>query len=85
MMLKNKLKKTKIFHSFLSKNKIENVLIITDKETHKNINKSVRNIPNLKLINDDGANVYDLVKYKNVLFTTSSIKKVQERLLNEKN
>ena len=58
---------------------------ITDKETHKNINKSVRNIPNLKLINDDGANVYDLVKYKNVLFTTSSIKKVQERLLNEKN
>ena len=70
---------------YTHQNKIENVLIITDKETHKNINKSVRNIPNLKLINDDGANVYDLVKYKNVLFTTSSIKKVQERLLNEKN
>ena len=83
--VKKQVKKTKIFHSFLSKNKIENVLIITDKETHKNINKSVRNIPNLKLINDDGANVYDLVKYKNVLFTTSSIKKGQERLLNEKN
>ena len=75
----------KLLNTQLSKNKIENVLIITDKETHKNINKSVRNIPNLKLINDDGANVYDLVKYKNVLFTTSSIKKVQERLLNEKN
>ena len=33
--------------------------------TQKNIYKSVRNIPDLKLINDEGANVYDLIKYKN--------------------
>jgi len=61
------------------------VLIVSDKETQKNISRSVKNIPNLKLINEDGTNVYDLVKYKNVLFTTSSIKKIQERLINEKN
>ena len=83
--VKKQIKKTKIFFSFLSKNNINNVLIISDKETQKNISKSVRNIPNVKLINDDGANVYDLVKFKNVLFTTSSIKKIQERVLNEKN
>ena len=59
--------------------------IISDKETQKNISKSVRNIPNVKLILDDGANVYDLVKFKNVLFTTSSIKKIENRILNEKN
>ena len=83
--VKKQVKKTKTFYSFLSKNKIENVLIISDKETQKNISKSVRNIPNVKLINDDGANVYDLVKFKNVLFTKTSIKKIQDRILNEKN
>ena len=34
----------------------------------------------LNLINDAGTNVYDLVKYKNVLFTISSIKNIQDRL-----
>ena len=83
--IKTKVKKTKTFNAFLVKNNINNVLIISDKETQKNIYKSVRNIPDLKLINDEGANVYDLIKYKNVLFTTSSIKKIENRILNEKN
>ncbi len=83
--VKKEIKKTKIFNNFLSKNKIKNVLIVSDKETEKNIIKSVRNIPNVKLINEAGTNVYDLVKYKNVLFTISSIKNIQERLKNEKN
>jgi len=83
--VKKEIKKTKIFNTFLNKNKISNVLIVSDKETEKNIIKSVRNIANVKLINESGTNVYDLVKYKNVLFTTSSIKNIQERLTNEKN
>ncbi len=82
--VKKEVKKTKIFNTFLNKNKISNVLIISDKETEKNIIKSVRNLPDVKLINDSGANVYDLVKYKNVLFTISSIKNVESRLINEK-
>ena len=36
-------------------------------------------------VNDEGTNIYDLFKYKNVLMTTSSTKKIQERVLNEKN
>ena len=83
--VKKKISKTKVFNNFLTKNNIKNVLIVSDKETEKNIYKSVRNIPNVKLINDLGTNVYDLVKYKNVLFTKSSIKKIEERLKNEKN
>ena len=78
--IKKEIKKTKIFNSFLIKNKWTNVLIVSDKETEKNIVKSVRNLPNVKLINEAGANVYDLVKYKNVLFTTTSIKNIQDRL-----
>ena len=78
--VKKVIKKTKIFNSFLIKNKLTNVLIVSDKETEKNIFKSVRNLPNVKLINEAGTNVYDLVKYKNVLFTTTSIKNIQDRL-----
>ena len=83
--VKKQINKTKIFNNFLVKNNLKNVLIISDKETEKNIHKSVRNIPDVKLINDQGTNVYDLVKFKNVLFTTSSIKNIEQRLKNEKN
>ena len=51
----------------------------------KNINKSARNIRNVKLIREEGANIYDLFKYKNVIITSTSVKKIQERVLNEKN
>ena len=69
--VKKKINKTKVFNNFLVKNNIKNVLIVTDKETEKNIHKSVRNIPDVKLISEQGTNVYDLIKFKNVLFTKS--------------
>ena len=62
-----------------------NVIIISDLETLKNINKSARNIKNLKIINEAGANIYDMMKYKNVLLTQSSVKNLEKRILNEKN
>ena len=83
--VKKKIAKTKTFNNFLIKNKLENVLIISDQETEKNIYKSVRNIPDVKLINYKGTNVYDLIRFKNVLFTKSSIKNIEQRLTNEKN
>ena len=83
--VKKEIKKTKEFYNFLEKNKLINVLIISDTDSLKNIDKSARNIKNLKLIKQDGTNIYDLFKYKNVLLTLSSIKKIQERILNEKN
>ena len=75
----------KEFNKFLEKNKLSNALIITDNDSLKNINRSARNIKNIKLINHDGANIYDLFKYKNIIITSSSVKKIQERVLNEKN
>ncbi len=83
--LKKEIKKTKEFNKFLEKNNLENVLIISDKDTLKNINKSARNIKDLKLIKDEGTNIYDIFKYKNTIITSSSAKKIQERILNEKN
>ena len=83
--VKKEIKKTKEFNSFLEKNKINNVLIISDNDSLKNIHKSARNIKNLKIIKDEGTNVYDLFKYTNILITSSSAKKIQNRILNEKN
>ena len=77
---KNELKKTKQFNDFLEKNNLKNTLIISDKDSKSRIIKSARNIPNLKIIEEDGANIYDILKYKNVVFTTSSIKSFQNRL-----
>jgi len=83
--VKKEVKKTKEFNKFLMKNNLANVLIISDSDSLKNIDKSARNIKNIKLIKEEGANIYDLFKYKNVLMTSSSIKKIQDRILNEKN
>ena len=57
--VKKEIKKTKEFNNFLSSNNISNVIIVSDKDSLKNIDKSARNIKNLKLINDSGANIYD--------------------------
>jgi len=83
--VKKEIKKTKEFNKFLEKNKLSNALIVSDVDTLKNINKSARNIKNIKLINEEGTNIYDLLKYTNVLVTSSSIKKLEKRILNEKN
>lgn len=77
---KSEVKKTKLFNQFLEKNKLKNSLIISDKNSKSKIIKSARNIPNLKIIDQGGANVYDILKYKNVIFTTSSIKSFQDRI-----
>ena len=76
----DEIKKTKLFSQFLLKNNLKNSLFITDKNSKLKIIKSARNIPSLKVIEEEGANVYDILKYKNVIFTTSSIKSFQERV-----
>jgi large subunit ribosomal protein L4 len=78
-------KKTKDFNKFLINNKLLNVLIVSDKDSEKNFVKSARNIKNIKVIRDEGANIYDLLKYTNVIITSSSMKKIENRILDEKN
>ena len=82
---KKEITKTKLFSKFLEKNKLQNSLIISDENSKSKIIKSARNIPNLKIIKQEGTNVYDLLKYKNVVFTITSIKSLQDRLSKWKN
>ena len=82
---KDEIKKTKLFNEFLLKNKLKNSILISDKNSKSKIIKSAKNIPNLKIIDQEGANAYDLLKYKNVIFTASSIKSFQDRVSKWKN
>ena len=82
---KTEIKKTKLLNNFLEKLKLENSLIISDKDSKIKIIKSARNIKNLKVIEQEGTNAYDLLKYKNVIFTASSIKSFQDRVSKWKN
>ncbi len=83
--VKKKIKKTKEFNKFLVTNNLKNVVIISDKISLENIYTSARNIKDLKIINEAGANIYDMLKYKNVLLTLSSIKSLEKRIFDEKN
>jgi large subunit ribosomal protein L4 len=83
--IKKEIKKTKEFNNFLLNNKLSNALIVSDKNSEKNFLKSARNIKNIKIINDEGANIYDMLKFTNVIITSSSMKKIETRLLDEKN
>ena len=83
--VKKEIKKTKEFNKFLQQNRFIDVLIISDVNSLKNIFRSAKNIKDVKLINDEGTNVYDIFRYKNIIITSSSLKKIENRILNEKN
>ena len=83
--VKKEVKKTKDFNKFLLINKLSNALIVSDKNSEKNFSRSARNIKNIKVISDEGTNIYDLLKYTNIIITSTSMKKIETRLLDEKN
>ncbi len=79
--VKEKINKTKEFNKFLERNRINNVLIVVDIATKQNINQSSRNIANLKLVETKYLKAYDILKYKQIMFTKSSIKELEKRFL----
>ena len=80
--VKDKINKTKEFNKFLKRNKINNVLIVVDSISKKNIELSARNIANIKLIDTSYLSTYDILKYKQIMFTKSSTKELEKKLLN---
>ena len=74
-----KISKTKDFYEFLKKYKLENCLIVVDKNSKKNIDLSSRNIPNIKITEIEFINIFDVLKYKKIIFTISAIKTIEER------
>jgi large subunit ribosomal protein L4 len=42
---------------------------------------SARNVPGIKVLKVEGMNVYDILKYKNVVLLESSLKSIEGRLV----
>ena len=43
------------------------------------IEKSIRNIPNVKVTDVNHFSAYDIVKFKKIVFTESSVKELEKR------
>ena len=78
-----KILKTKEMNQILKKFEAVNSIIIADKKSKENIYKSGKNIPNVKITDINHFSAFDLVKYKKVIFTETSIKELEKKYLNE--
>ena len=75
----NEIKKTKEMHSIIKKFEITNSLIILDKSSKEKIEKSARNIPNVKVTDINHFSAFDIMKFKKVVLTESSVKELEKR------
>ncbi len=75
----SEIKKTKEMDTILKKFQITNSIIILDKTSKEKIEKSIRNIPNIKVTDINHFSAFDIVKFKKVVFTETSIKELEKR------
>ena len=75
----SEIKKTKEMNIIIKKFDITNSLIILDKVSKNKIEKSIRNIPNIKVTDINHFSAFDIVKFKKVVFTESSVKELEKR------
>ncbi|MDA9646207.1 50S ribosomal protein L4 [Candidatus Pelagibacter sp.] len=73
------IKKTKEMHAIVKKFEITHSLIILDKSSKEKVEKSMRNIPNLKITDINHFSAFDIIKFKKLVFTESSIKELEKR------
>ena len=75
----SEIKKTKEMNLIFKKFEITNSLIILDKSSKEKIERSIKNIPNVKVTDVNHFSAYDLVKFKKIVFTENSVKELEKR------
>ena len=75
----SQIKKTKEMNLILKKFEISNAIIILDKTSKDNVEKSMRNIPNIKVTDINHFSAFDIVKFKKIIFTETSVKELEKR------
>ena len=75
----NQIKKTKEMNLILKKLEITNSLMILDKSSKEKVEKSIRNIPNIKVTDINHFSAFDMIKFKKIVFTESSVKELEKR------
>lgn len=71
--------KTREFVNILNSLKLNNVLIVIEEE-NENLVRSSRNVPDIKVLQSSGLNVYDILKYKTLILLEPVIKNIERRL-----
>ena len=75
----SEIKKTKEMNIILKKFDILNAILILDNKSYKNVIRSLKNIPNIKVTDVNHFSAFDLIKYKKLIFTESSVKELEKR------
>ena len=75
----SEIKKTKEMSIIVKKFEISDSLIILDKNSKEKVEKSIRNIPNIKVTDINHFSAFDIVKFKKIVFTESSVKELEKR------
>ena len=70
--------KTKKFLSIMRSLSINDALIID--QDNLNLRLSAHNVPKIKVLQPDGLNTYDILRYDYLVLTAPSVKKIEERL-----
>ena len=70
--------KTKQMVSALANLKVEGKALVVLPEKNLNVQKSAKNIENVKTTLTNTINVYDLLKYNKLVLTVDSVKKIEE-------
>jgi large subunit ribosomal protein L4 len=72
--------KTKQMVSFLKDLGVEKAAIILLADNNPNIQLAARNLPDVKVLRVEGANVYDLLAHDYLICTREALTKLQERV-----
>ena len=75
----SEIKKTKEMNIIIQKFNLSNSLIILDKSSKEKIEKSIRNIPNIKVTDVNHFSAFDIVKFQKIVFTESSVNELEKR------
>ena len=75
----SEIKKTKEMHLIIKKFEITHSLVILDKFSKEKVEKSMKNIPNIKVTDINHFSAFDIMKFKKIVFTESSIKELEKR------
>ncbi|MCW7752437.1 50S ribosomal protein L4 [Desulfobotulus sp. H1] len=70
--------KTKNFVSVMEALKTRKTLIVISEE-NRNLELSARNIPGVKVLKSEGLNVYDILRYDDLLLVPSSVQSIEGR------
>jgi len=75
--------KTGVINKILKDNKIDNALVLCNSEANSvnTISKAVRNIKNVKAIDFDGLNVYDILNFDFLLLDKNLLSTIKEVVL----